>query len=58
MKQRLGEFSLPLKIIMLVVGGLIVLLLYITVSRDMLTGFQSPVSSFIDSTLSGGGAGG
>lgn len=49
---------MPVKIILLVVGMMIVLLVYVTVSEDLLTGVKSPVNSLIDAAIGGVGSGG
>lgn len=53
MFRRKGEFSTPVKLIIVVVVAVMVLLIYVTVQQDLLSSIKAPVNDFIETAIGG-----
>jgi len=47
MKHRVGELSTPIKILIVALAGVVVLLVYLSVQQNLLTGIKDPVKQLI-----------
>lgn len=53
MSERRGEFSTPIKLIIIIVAGVVVLLIYVTIQEGLLESVKDPISAYAQAVVGG-----